>query len=109
VRPRGLDTPATSVFVEELEALATRPAPRPLPVPIWTHLIRPVLLPCAAAAARRILAMEEASRQRSLQLLEEHRQRKLPQLLEYRQKKAAESRRRKQELAGAASTPKDAT
>jgi predicted glycosyltransferase len=107
VRPRGLETPATTVFVEELEALAARPAPARLPVPLWTHLIRPILKPFADAAARRILLMEEASRRRAAERLEEHRRQKLPQLLEYRQKKAEETRRRKQELAGAMSNPED--
>jgi hypothetical protein len=108
VRPRGLETPATMVFVEELEALAARPTPTPLPVPVWTHPIRLILKPFADAAARRILLMEELSRRRSQERLEEHRRNKLPQLMEYRQKKAEEARRRKEELAGAVSSPEDA-
>ena len=108
VRPRGLETPATMVFVEELEALAARPTPTPLPVPVWTHPIRLILKPFADAAARRILLMEELSRRRSQERLEEHRRNKLPQLMEYRQKKAEEASRRKEELAGAVSSPEDA-
>jgi predicted glycosyltransferase len=109
VRPRGLDTPATSVFVQELEALAALPPPAPLPVPLWTHVIRPILKPFADAAARRILAMEAASRQRAAERLEAHRRQKLPQLMAYRQKKAEETRRRKEELAAAAGNREDAT
>jgi hypothetical protein len=108
VRPRGLETPATMVFVEELEALAARPTPTPLPVPVWTHPIRLILKPFADAAARRILLLEELSRRRSQERLEEHRRNKLPQLMEYRRKKAEEARRRKEELAGAVSSPEDA-
>ena len=108
VRPRGLETPATTVFVEELEALAARPTPPPLPVPVWTHPIRLILKPFADAAARRILLLEELSRRRSQERLEEHRRNKLPQLMEYRQKKAEEARRRKEELAEAVTSPEDA-
>jgi hypothetical protein len=107
VRPRGLDRSATAVFVDELETLAARPAPPPLRVPLWTHLVRPLLIPFAAAAARRIRMLEAESRRRSQERLEAHRLQKLPQLLEYRQKKAEENRRKKQELASAAAAPKD--
>jgi hypothetical protein len=95
VRPRGLDVPATSLFVEEVEALAARPAPVPVAVPAWTHLIRPVLQPFANAAAERIRRLEEESRRRSAERLEEHRRRKGPQLEEYRRRKMAEVRQRK--------------
>jgi hypothetical protein len=107
VRPRGLDTHATDVFVEELEALAKRPAPEPVAVPTWTHLIRPVLQPFANAAAERVRRLEEASRQRSAQRLEEHRQRKAPQLEAYRKRRIEEHRRRKREAAGAVSGARD--
>jgi hypothetical protein len=109
VRPRGLDKPATDVFVEELEALAARPAPEPVGVPAWTHVIRPVLQPFANAAAERVRRLEEASRQRSARLLEEHRQRKAPQLEAYRQRRIEEHRRRKREAAQAVSGARDAS
>jgi hypothetical protein len=109
VRPRGLDTPATTVFVEALEALAARPAPAPVPVPAWTPLIRPILQPFANAAAERVRRMEEESRRRSERLLLEHRQRKQPMLLEYRQQKAEERRRQKREAAEAVGGARDAS
>jgi hypothetical protein len=109
VRPRGLDRPATSVFVEELEALAALPAPEPLPVPGWTHLIRPVLQPFANAAAERVRLLEEASRRRSQERLEEHRRRKAPELDAYRQRRIDEHRRHKREAAQAVSGARDAS
>ena len=109
VRPRGLDLRATDVFVQELEALATLPAPQPIPIPAWTPLIRPVLQPFANAAAERVRRMEEESRRRSAQRLEEHRQRKAPQLEAYRQRRIDEHRRRKREAAGAVSGARDAS
>jgi hypothetical protein len=109
VRPRGLDTPATDVFVQELEALAARPAPTPIAVPAWTPLVRPVLQPFASAAAERVRRMEEESRRRSAQRLEEHRQRKAPQLEAHRQRRIDEHRRRKREAAGAVSGAQDAS
>jgi len=110
VRPRGLETPATTVFVEELEALMGRPTPEPVPVPAWTRLIRPILQPFANAAAERVRRMEEASRRRSEERLLDHRQRKQPMLLEYRQKKTEERRRRKKrEAAEAVGGARDAS
>lgn len=108
VRPRGLDTPATTVLVEALEALAARPAPEPVPVPAWPRLIRPILQPFASAAAERVRLLEEESRRRRALLLE-HRQRKQPLLLEYRQRKADERRRRKRGTAEAIGGARDAS
>ncbi|MBF8299643.1 MAG: hypothetical protein HW394_13 [Acidobacteria bacterium] len=107
VRPRGLTTPATTVFVEALEALATRPTPEPVPIPAWTRLIRPILLPFAHAAAARVRRIEEELRRRSAQRLLEYRQRKQPKLLEYRHKKTEERRRRKRDAAGAVGGARD--
>jgi hypothetical protein len=87
VRPCGLDVSATIRFVETLEALCTRPSPTPVPVPAWSHLIRPLLWPFAARAAARIRRLEEESRRRSEERLVEHRQRKQPALEEYRRRK----------------------
>jgi hypothetical protein len=43
IRPRGLDTPATTVFASALESMVREPAPRPRPVPAWVLLLRPVV------------------------------------------------------------------
>jgi hypothetical protein len=43
IRPRGADVPATPVFVEAIETLASRPAPSPERPPIWMPLLRPVV------------------------------------------------------------------
>ena len=99
VRPLGLETPATRVFVQALETLAASPAPDPVPAPAWTRLVRPLLLPFARAAAERSRRIQEEVRQRREQWLLEYRQRKEATLLEYRQQKTAERRRRKREPA----------
>ncbi len=109
VRPRGLTTPATEVFVQELESLAAQPTPEPMPIPVWAPMIRPVLQPFANAAAERMRRMEEESRRRSVQRLEEHRQRKAPQLEAHRQQRIAQHRRRKRDAANAASGVPDAS
>ena len=109
VRPRGLTTPATEVFVQELESLAAQPTPEPMPIPVWAPLIRPILQPFANAAAERMRRMEEESRRRSVQRLEEHRQRKAPQLEAHRQQRIAQHRRRKRDAANAASGVPDAS
>jgi len=92
VRPRGIDTPATTQFVEALEQLAACPAPVPAPVPVWTHVIRPFLQPFAYLAAERVRRMEEESRRRSERRLLEHRQAKEPLLEEYRRRKREDAR-----------------
>ena len=102
VRPRGLDTAATDVVVAELEALAARPAPPPLPVPGWTHLIRPILYPFAAAAAARVRRLEAESRRRSEQRLIDHRLAKQPMLDEYRRRKREALRAERAEARAAA-------
>jgi hypothetical protein len=76
VRPRGLDIAATTLVVDAIETLASRPAPAPLPVPGWTKMIRALLRPFATAAAARARRIHEAFRNEKKQLLLEHRQRK---------------------------------
>lgn len=78
VRPRGLDMPATTVFVEALEGLAAQPAPAPQPESAWTHLVRPLLWPFARAAVRRAHRVREERRQQKQRSLLEHRRRKSP-------------------------------
>jgi hypothetical protein len=56
VRPLGLDVPASPRYVEELEALAARPAPAPDPGPALAPLVKRALAPVAAAALRRVQA-----------------------------------------------------
>ena len=50
VRPHGLDRPATPLFVDALEDLGSRPAPRPRGLPVWAPLLWPVLWIAAAPA-----------------------------------------------------------
>jgi hypothetical protein len=108
VRPRGLETPATTRVVEALETLAASPAPAPVAVPAWTSLIRPFLQPFAAAAAARIRRMEEESRRRAEQRLLDHRKQKAPALEEYRrQKREAARAARLAETAHAARSARD--
>jgi hypothetical protein len=49
-RPRGLEVRATPLYVEAIEALGARPAPRPTAGPILGPLVRPVLSPLARRA-----------------------------------------------------------
>jgi hypothetical protein len=44
IRPHGLDRPATPIFVDVLEQFGRSPAAAPRPVPIWSYLLRPVVL-----------------------------------------------------------------
>lgn len=76
VRPRGIDIPATTVFVEALEALAARPAPAPEPSPVWTRLVRPFLWPFAQAASERARRLHDDFRRQKQQMLLDHRRRK---------------------------------
>jgi len=76
VRPRGLDIPATTRFVEALETLAASPAPPPIAVPAWTLVIRPMLGPFARAAAARARRSSEDFRRQKHRILLEHRRRK---------------------------------
>ena len=52
VRPRGLDVPATPVFVDEVERLAASPPPRPRRTPAPLLPLRPLLSPLASRSAR---------------------------------------------------------
>ena len=101
VRPHGLDMPATTVFVEALEALVARPAPDPVPVPAWVRLIRPILRRFELAERERVRRRKEELRRLNEQRLHEHRQQKAAQLIEYRQQKQEELRQRKREMARA--------
>jgi hypothetical protein len=76
VRPAGMEVPATTRFVEALEALAARPAPDPEPARTWTYLARPFLRRFANLAAERERRTSEDFRRRKEQSLLEHRQRK---------------------------------
>jgi hypothetical protein len=77
VRPRGLDTPATTRVVEALEQLATLPPPAPVAVPRWPYLIRPLLWPFALAASARARRSRDDFRLHKQQRLVEHRRRKV--------------------------------
>jgi hypothetical protein len=76
VRPRGIEVPATAVFVDTVEAAAAGPAPAPMRVPAWTQVLRPMLVPFARAAAERVRRINEELRDQKKQILLEHRQRK---------------------------------
>jgi hypothetical protein len=43
IRPRGLTVPATPVFVDTVEALASSPPPRRRPMPLRAFLLRPLV------------------------------------------------------------------
>jgi len=43
IRPRGLRTAATPVFVETVTALAAAPPPARRSTPVWAYLLRPVV------------------------------------------------------------------
>jgi len=51
IRPHGIDTPATPIFVDAIERLAAAPAPAPVPAPAWGVALRPLLLGTALPAA----------------------------------------------------------
>jgi hypothetical protein len=76
VRPRGLNIPATTRFVEALEQLAALPPPAPVAAPPWAHLIRPVLWPFAHAASARARRSRDSFRHHKQRLLTEHRRRR---------------------------------
>jgi hypothetical protein len=50
IRPHGLDTPATPIFLDRLEQLAAMPRPVPQAAPAWTSLLRPALFGAAVVA-----------------------------------------------------------
>jgi hypothetical protein len=106
VRPCGIETRATTRFVEAIEKVAAASAPAPVPAPFWTHLVRPLLQPFAYLAAERVRRMEEESRRRSDQRLEDHRQSKKPMLEEYRKRKREAARAAR--LASTADPPQGA-
>lgn len=80
VRPLGPDTPATTTVVEAIETLVAQPPPAPVPPAAWRlvvkPLLRPVLLPFAYGALRRVKRLKEESRLREERRLSEHRRRK---------------------------------
>jgi len=59
VRPHGLHRPATPVLVAALEETAARGRTRPDQGPWWGPLVRPLLAPVAARAARSSWAQEQ--------------------------------------------------
>ncbi|MGH7552275.1 MAG: hypothetical protein ACREMQ_04540, partial [Longimicrobiales bacterium] len=76
VRPGAPGVPATTRFVEALEALAARPAPRPQRAPAWTRLCRPLLKPFADAAGERVRRISDERRRQKDIILVEHRRKR---------------------------------
>lgn len=66
IRPRGLDTPATAVFIEELDALCRQPAPAPVPVPLASRLIGPAVRRLAVAGRGASWMMDPIERRDAL-------------------------------------------
>jgi hypothetical protein len=52
IRPKGVSTAATPVFVDAVEQLARRGHRAPLPTPAWVPLVRPVAFTLASMAHR---------------------------------------------------------
>ena len=77
VRPGPIDVPATTRFVEAIEAIGSRPAPAPQALPAWTSLIQPLLFPFAMQALERVLRLRDERRVTKERLLHEHRKRRL--------------------------------
>jgi hypothetical protein len=50
IRPSGREVPASNVFVDTIERLATRPAPAPVRSPRWVLLLRPLVYALVLAA-----------------------------------------------------------
>jgi hypothetical protein len=50
IRPNGLELPATPIFANAIERLATAPAPRPESPSAWRFLVQPLLLTAAVPA-----------------------------------------------------------
>jgi hypothetical protein len=76
VRPGPIETPATTRFVDALEAIVRAPAPAPQPAPAWLSLIRPFLARHAWAAAERSEGIRDDLRKKKKAELELHRARK---------------------------------
>jgi hypothetical protein len=76
VRPGAPGVAATTRFVETLEALTARPAPRPRPAPVWIRLCRPLLKPFADAAATRISRISDERRRQKDLVLADHRRKR---------------------------------
>jgi hypothetical protein len=51
IRPKGLERPATPIFVDAIERLVAMPAPRPQSAPAWRFAVQAVLLAAALPAA----------------------------------------------------------
>jgi hypothetical protein len=73
VRPGPPDVPSTRRFVESVEELATRPAPRPERPPRWAAVMRPLLGRFAIAAAERVQRLSDERRRVKEQLRVAHR------------------------------------
>jgi len=67
VRPLGLDVVATNVLVDEVEALAARPAPAPRSGPLLAPLVRLVLRPAVGRAARARMRRERRRGEKRVQ------------------------------------------
>jgi hypothetical protein len=76
VRPRGLDVPATTRFIEVMEEVASRPAPDPVPAPAWAGIVRPLLRPFANQAAERMRRLKDERRRQKDEYLAEHRRKR---------------------------------
>lgn len=50
VRPHGLARPATPIFVDTIERLASSPAPRPTSIPAWGYALWPPIVTASAIA-----------------------------------------------------------
>ncbi|HKE87869.1 MAG TPA: hypothetical protein VKB50_29140 [Vicinamibacterales bacterium] len=48
VRPHGIDRAATPILAGGIEALGSSPSPPPRPAPLWSYLLRPIVLAAAA-------------------------------------------------------------
>jgi hypothetical protein len=91
IRPRGLDRPATPIFVDEVEAFAATPAPGPAREPVWAAPLRVALWPVARAVHR---AVGEAANPTDRTVIELQQARRRDQ---HRRDKEADTERRQLE------------
>ena len=91
IRPRGLERPATPIFVDEVEAFAAAPAPAPAREPLWAAPLRVALWPVARAVHR---AVGEAANPADRTVIELQQARRRDQ---HRRDREADTERRQQE------------
>jgi hypothetical protein len=91
IRPRGLERPATPIFVDEVEAFAATPAPSPAREPLWAAPLRLALWPVARAVHR---AVGEAVNPADRTVIELQQARRRDQ---HRRDQEADAQRRQQE------------